>query len=158
LSAGAHSFTLQYPGTAQWTAATTGVVSVTISGDTPKLALASSIGSYLNVVQGTSVAFTVTAGAVNSLPAPTGTVQFSVDGTPAGSPVALSAGTAVFTPSGLGAGAHTVTAAYSGDSTYTKATTSETITVVAQGSDALALSAPSAPAVDAGTPLPSPAR
>lgn len=53
-------------------------------------------------------------------PTPTGTVQFLVDNKPSGNSVALSAGTATFTlnTSALSSGGHTVTAAYSGDSTY----------------------------------------
>jgi large repetitive protein len=46
---------------------------------------------------------------------PTGTVTFTIDGTP-GSPVTLVGGTATFTTSSLSPGSHTVTAAYSGDS------------------------------------------
>jgi hypothetical protein len=153
LTGGAHTFTLQYPGTAQWTPAATGSVAVTIAGNSPKFALASSIGNYSSVVQGTAVSFSATAGAVNGLPAPTGTVQFSIDGQSAGTPVALSAGAAAFTPGSLSAGSHTIAAAYSGDSTYTTATSSETITVVTQGSDALVLTAPPPPTVDAGTPV-----
>ena len=53
-------------------------------------------------------------------PTPTGTVQFLVDNKPSGTPVALSGGTATFTlnTSALSSGGHTVTAAYSGDTTY----------------------------------------
>ncbi|HZY73485.1 MAG TPA: protease pro-enzyme activation domain-containing protein [Edaphobacter sp.] len=53
-------------------------------------------------------------------PVPTGTVQFLVDNKPSGSPVTLSGGTATFTlnTSALSSGGHTVTAAYSGDTTY----------------------------------------
>jgi Pro-kumamolisin, activation domain/Bacterial Ig-like domain (group 3) len=49
---------------------------------------------------------------------PTGQVQFYVDGSTLGSPVALSAGSATSpADSGLTAGAHTITAGYSGDTT-----------------------------------------
>jgi hypothetical protein len=50
---------------------------------------------------------------------PTGTVAFSVDGSPAGSPVGLSgSGTATLTMPAPTAGTHTATAEYSGDPEY----------------------------------------
>ena len=53
------------------------------------------------------------------LPTPTGTVQFLVDGNTLGSPVNLVNGVADSTSlSTLAAGQHTITASYSGDSTY----------------------------------------
>ncbi len=64
-------------------------------------------------VYGQSVTFTanVTAGA-------TGTVQFNIDGSTYGSPVAVSSGAATLTTTTLPVGAHTVVAAYSGDTNY----------------------------------------
>lgn len=51
---------------------------------------------------------------------PTGTVQFLIDDAAVGSPVALANGKAAYTldTSGLPSGAHTISAAYSGDGTY----------------------------------------
>src|SRR5205814_8553637 len=53
---------------------------------------------------------------------PTGTVQFQMDGSNTGSPVAVSTSggvtTASFSTSTLSAGSHTLTASYSGDSTF----------------------------------------
>src|SRR3954449_1018870 len=43
---------------------------------------------------------------------PAGSVQFSIDASPAGAPVALVSGQATYTTPVLGAGAHTVQAAY----------------------------------------------
>ena len=56
--------------------------------------------------------FTATVSGSNS---PTGTVQFTVDGSNAGAPVALISGKAKFSISTLTVGAHNLTAAYSGD-------------------------------------------
>lgn len=70
-------------------------------------------------VYGQSVTFTAT---VTSNPpnAPTGTVQFKIDGGNFGSPVTLLNGNATSAvTSSLVAGNHTVTAAYSGDANYT---------------------------------------
>ncbi len=59
----------------------------------------------------------VPGGDVPAIGTPTGNIQFSIDGSPAGSPVALdAAGKAVLGPiSSLAIGTHTVTAAYSGE-------------------------------------------
>ncbi len=83
---------------------------------------------------------------------PTGTVQFAVDGTNSGSPVALTAakssagvaigGTAALTVTAgfTTAGSHTITATYSGDSTYGSSAATLTVTVSATGSYALTAS------------------
>src|SRR5206468_4197587 len=73
---------------------------------------ATSLSSSLNPsISGQSVTIT----AMVSPPAATGTVQFTIDGLAAGSAVALSGGSATYTTSALSAGAHTITATYSGD-------------------------------------------
>jgi YVTN family beta-propeller protein len=71
------------------------------------------------------VTFTAAVGANGSGgPVPTGTVTFSVDGTPQ-APVAVSpSGQATLTTSTLPGGVHTITAAYSGDSVYAADTSS----------------------------------
>jgi hypothetical protein len=77
-------------------------------------------------IYGQSVTFTgsvIPAGA-------TGTVQFQIDGSNFGSPVALSGGTASSSSiSTLTAGNHTITAIYSGDSNYTTSSGTATQTV-----------------------------
>lgn len=63
---------------------------------------------------GQSVTFTATVSPVPS----GGTVQFSIDGVNSGAPVAvMPSGLALFSTSSLGAGSHTIEAAYSGDQT-----------------------------------------
>ncbi|HEU5001333.1 MAG TPA: Ig-like domain repeat protein [Actinomycetota bacterium] len=77
-------------------------------------------------VTGQTVTFTATVtstftGTPNETPG--GTVQFAVDGSLLGAPVPLSGGSASSTPLGtLAVGAHTVTATYSGDTTYAPGT------------------------------------
>lgn len=63
-------------------------------------------------------AVTVTAQILGSSSSvvPTGAVQFEVDGTPTGDPVALTSGSAQLTTSSLSAGTHMVTATYQPDS------------------------------------------
>src|SRR4030095_16725739 len=53
---------------------------------------------------------------------PAGTVQFRIDGAPAGSPVPVVARVATYSPSSLPAGTHTVLAEYPGDSNFTGTT------------------------------------
>jgi hypothetical protein len=53
----------------------------------------------------------------------------------------------------LGAGSHTVVAAYSGNSSYDSTTTNGTVAIVTQGSDAPIVAPPSATTTAAGTPV-----
>src|SRR5262249_8040733 len=63
-----------------------------------------------------------TATVTGNGPVPGGTVQFYVDGSTFGTPVALSGGVATsISTTALGAGSHTVKAQYSGDSNYAAA-------------------------------------
>jgi hypothetical protein len=80
----------------------------------PEVCTATAVSSSLNPsTYGQAVSFTATVTG-NS---PTGTVQFTVDGTNLGSPVALASGSATSgSISTLAVGTHTVTAMYSGDS------------------------------------------
>jgi hypothetical protein len=59
---------------------------------------------------------------IGSTLTPTGTVQFNIDDVAVGTPVALSQGSAQFQASFATAGAHTVTAAYSGDAKNMRST------------------------------------
>jgi hypothetical protein len=70
-------------------------------------------------VYGQALTFTAAVSAGNSSStAPTGTVQFRIDGSNFGAPVTLTGGSASISASGLSAGTYTVTAIYSGDSTF----------------------------------------
>jgi murein DD-endopeptidase MepM/ murein hydrolase activator NlpD len=93
-----------------------GTLAVVLPGSTD----VSIVSSNPNPTYGQSLSFsaTVSPGA-GSLTTPTGSVQFEVDGTNLGAPVQLAGGTAK-SPSiaTLGAGAHTVTAVYFGDTVY----------------------------------------
>ncbi|MGQ3038126.1 MAG: Ig-like domain repeat protein [Neoaquamicrobium sediminum] len=78
---------------------------------------------------GDSVTFTATVAATTGGSTPTGTVTFSVDGTPQ-APVALSgSGQASFSTAALAPGAHAIAADYSGDTNYVASNTSLTQTV-----------------------------
>ncbi len=75
---------------------------------------------------GDTVTFTATVGPSTA----TGTVQFAIDGAPTGAPVAIVAGQADYTTATLAIGAHSVSAAYSGDQAVlpsTSATITQTV-------------------------------
>lgn len=85
---------------------------------------------------GTAVTFSAKVTSTLS-PAPTGTVQFKVDGANFGGPVTLSSGVASTSVTGLTQKAHTFGAIYSGDTVYAAAgpiTVSVTVTAVKIGS------------------------
>ncbi len=85
--------------------------------------------STANPLAGLPLTFTVlVAPPASGDPAPTGTVQFELDGNPLGSAVALTGGAATSASTTLTDGAHTVTAVYSGDSAYSGAPGSLTLT------------------------------
>jgi sugar lactone lactonase YvrE len=62
---------------------------------------------------GQSLTITAAVAAVNVTAQPTGTVQFSIDGSAAGSAAAVSGGIATYTTTALSVGTHSVTAVYS---------------------------------------------
>lgn len=71
---------------------------------------------------------------------PTGSVQFVDGSTTLSTQVLDASGNASLTLDGLSAGAHSITAVYAGDQTYSPSTSSAASVSVAQGSTALALS------------------
>jgi uncharacterized repeat protein (TIGR03803 family) len=74
-----------------------------------------------------AVTFTATiTPAAPSSQTPTGTVQFQIDGSNVGGPVALSGGTASFSTQALTVGTHTIKALYSGDGSFLGSTGSLT--------------------------------
>jgi hypothetical protein len=98
---------------------------------TPTLRITSP-ASGASFASGSSVTFTVSVIGVSGVPAPTGTVQFKVDGANHGAAVAVSSGVATTTLTGLKSGSHTLAATYSGDANYTSASSaSESITIKA---------------------------
>ncbi len=136
---GTTSVTPGYPGTATCTTSSLGVgtdtITATYSGDSnhnggtgtlsggqvvnsAQSATSTSVGSSLDpTVYGQAVSFTATVSSGGGTPA--GTVQFVIDGTNFGSPVTLSGGAAASgSTSTLAVGTHTVTAAYSGNSSF----------------------------------------
>jgi Bacterial Ig-like domain (group 3)/FG-GAP-like repeat len=153
LAAGSYTLMFSFGGGGGWLPTTSVSYPLTITGAVPGFTLTSNLGSYSSVVQGTPVTFTATATAVNGLGAPTGAVQFNIDGSSAGGPVAMTNGVATYTTSSLSAGSHTATAAYSGNSYYGATTTNGSVVVVPQGPDAVTIALPGPTTVSLGTPV-----
>jgi hypothetical protein len=80
---------------------------------------------------------------------PTGTVAFSIDGTPLSTPVAISGGAAtlVTSPVILGAGTHTIGAIYSGDANFSGSTAAPLTQVVTGGATTTTAMAAPSPAI-----------
>ena len=127
LTPGDHSITASYSGDTNFTAATSGALVQVVEGAV--LTLSSSANPS---VVGQSVTITVTASAVPiTAGTPTGTVTF-LDGTTILGTQALSNGQAAFSNSTLTAGTHSISASYSGDSTFA-ATRSMALTQIVTG-------------------------
>jgi uncharacterized repeat protein (TIGR01451 family) len=126
LSVGAHTVTANYSGDANYNAST-GSVAQTVNKDATTTTVTSSANPSTSG-QAVTITATVTANPPGA-GTPTGTVQFLVDGAAAGGPVALSGGSAQFSTNALSAGAHTITANYSGDANYNVSTGSVNQTV-----------------------------
>jgi len=107
LSAGAHSITAAYSGDANDAASTSAGLTQTVNKTASSVALASSLNPS---AFGQSVTFTATL----SPSLATGTVQFLNGSTVLGT-VTVSGGSAGLSLSSLSVGAHSITAAYSGD-------------------------------------------
>jgi sugar lactone lactonase YvrE len=94
----------------------------TVVGTTTVLGSSQNPSSYSQ-----SVMITATVAATSGTATPTGTVQFSVDGSSVGSVVTLSSGTATYTTSTLAAGTHSITAVYSPGTGSSFTTSSATV-------------------------------
>ena len=130
LSIGMHTINAQYSGDFAYNPAS---ASHAIDIENPPPATMSFTSSANPSTQGDSVTFTWVL-SVLSGPAPTGTADFLDGGTaiPGCSAVPISASTAACTTSALTAGAHTISANYSGDANYGTTHTASTITQMVQ--------------------------
>src|ERR1039458_6986829 len=100
---------------------------------------ATTLGSSVNPSTfGQLVTFTATVSPTSGTTVPTGTVQFSEDGSAAGSPVTLSGGQATYATSVLSAGTHSISAVYtpaSGTAFTTSSATALSISSVTLSTD-----------------------
>jgi Bacterial Ig-like domain (group 3) len=115
--------------------------------------------SSLTAALGANVTFTATVTpALANGPAPTGTVQFVIDGSNVGSAVAIASGTATYSTSTLSLGAHAVLAIYSGDTNYSTSTSAAITETISSGftvsGPAVMISAPGGSGTSAITVVP----
>jgi hypothetical protein len=112
---GNHSITATYRGDGNFTTSASPPLAVVVKQQSAICTTTTVTSSAVTSEFGHSITFTakVTANAVGAT-APSGTVQFQVDGRNYGSPVLLVNGQASFSTSGLSLGDHTILAVYSG--------------------------------------------
>lgn len=104
------------------------VASLTVSGNSVYLLIARKTATTLSPLSASSYGQPVTFTATVA-PSPSGgAVQFYDSGTPIGSPVAVSGGTASYTTSTLAVGNHSITAGYGGSTFYVGSTNSPALT------------------------------
>ncbi|WP_258195556.1 Ig-like domain-containing protein [Rhodococcus sp. OK519] len=164
---GAYDVSAVYSGTGGFATSTASAQSVTVSDPAP---------SDVETTLGVTVSATAETGADIDLTATVnpanaqGTVQFSVDGSPVGAPVAVSGGTATLSHAFASAGAKSVTAAFTGATGFANSTagaqsvtvsdpvvpdtqTATTVSVpaTAESGDSVTLSATVAPVPTGGT-------
>jgi uncharacterized repeat protein (TIGR03803 family) len=133
LAAGIHNMTGVYGGDASHAASTSAVLLQTVTHAATSTALASSANpSVFN--QSVTFTATVTSGSGT----PTGTVTF-FDGANSLGTVALSGGVGSLSISALAVGSHSITASYSGDSTFNSSTSSALIQNVNKASTTVQL-------------------
>jgi hypothetical protein len=138
-SAGTHSLQATYSGDTYYSNSTAIAVPLNVSKNTPTVVLTPSsttpsVGSPLQLTATISLAG---PGAT----APSGTVNFLLDGSPAGTAlvVAGSPSTATLTITTPGVGSHTLEAVYGGDGNYNTANSATVPILVSRGSTTLAV-------------------
>ena len=98
-----------------------------------------------------TVTITVSSASSASTTTPTGSLSVAVDGTTVASSLTLASASATYAFSSTTTGSHTITATYSGDSTYASSTGSLTLTVQGVKSFSLAATSPTVSAGSSGT-------
>jgi sugar lactone lactonase YvrE len=119
-------------------------VQLTLTGPTTAPASTTTLGPIVPAAPVYGQSVTVSATVTGSSVAPTGTVTFTVDST--SYPATLTSGTASAVISGLNAGTHSLSAAYTSTNGYASSSTSTINFTVAQASTTLALVANPNPA------------
>ena len=129
LAIGTHTITAVYSGDSNYSGSTSAAVTVTVTAASMIGTTTSLTASASSINTGASVTFNSTVTPASGSGTPTGMVVF-MDGTTTLSTQTLASGAASYSTSSLAAGTHTITAVYSGDSTYSGSTsTAVTVTV-----------------------------
>jgi subtilase family serine protease len=128
---GSHTITAAYSGNTTY-ATSTGSLVVTVITVASKTTL-SAAATTPNAGANDAITITVTSGSSSSTATPTGTVTISVDGTMQTPALTLVNGMATYVFSSTVVGSHTITASYSGNTTYIASSGSLNLTVIAAG-------------------------
>jgi subtilase family serine protease len=132
-AAGAHSIAAAYSGDSNY-AASSGSLTVTVTAPPPVASKTTLSAATSTPAPGASdaISITVTSASASSTTTPTGTLTIAVDGTAQTPSLTLTNGSATYTFSATAAGAHSIAAAYSGDSNYSASSGSLALTVLAK--------------------------
>jgi len=136
LAAGAHSITAKATGDANFSGSTSSVLTQTVNQGSTTTTITSSLSP---ATFGQAVTFTVSV-QPSAGGTPTGTVTLMDGTTSLGNSSLSGGGSAQFTMGGLSAGAHSVTAVYSGDANFTAGTSAALVETVNPGSTTTTLS------------------
>jgi hypothetical protein len=139
LSAGAHTITASYAGDNNFDPSSTagaGSVSQVVNQSSTLTSLVSSVNPS---VFGQAVVLSATVAASSGSGIPSGTVTFTDGSTSLGSGTLDSAGKASFSVSSLGAGAHSITAAYQGTTNFIGSASAPLVQTVSKTSVSIAL-------------------
>ena len=136
LSVGGHSMSATYGGDSSDQASTSPAVSAMVNAPSPASTVTALVAAPNPAVNGQVV--TLTASVTPSTA--TGSVTFK-DGTTAIGTVPLSSGNAIFNSSSFSVGSHSLTAVYSGDSSYNSSASAAMTEVVGGASSTVSLSA-----------------
>lgn len=117
LAAGSHSITIVYSGDNNFATSTSAAISITVSAPAKTGTATTIAASATQINAGASVTFTAKVAAQSGTGTPTGMIAFFDSQTQIGS-ATLAAGSAQFATTTLSSGAHSITAAYSGDANF----------------------------------------
>ncbi len=116
LTPGTYTFKASYSGDGNYLSGTTTISDYQVGQAAPTVQLSASPSTGATVA--TPVSLTATVAGANGGPAPTGTVDFTANGSPVCTGVTLTAGAATCPAGTLPAGTYTLEASYSGDTNY----------------------------------------
>jgi Bacterial Ig-like domain (group 3) len=133
LATGSDSVSAAYAGNSNFAASTSNAVKVSVTAPSNPATQTALTASASTISAGSTETFTATVTPVSGSGTPTGTVAFNDSSNALGSS-ALSGGTATYTTSSLQTGVHSITAAYSGNGSFTASTSSPVTVTVTQTS------------------------
>jgi hypothetical protein len=132
LAAGTHSITASYGGDTSNSSSTSSAITVTVTAAAPAATATTLAASTTSAVGGTSIIFMATVMPASGTAVPSGTVTFLDGTTTLGTGTLNGSGIATYSTSALAVGAHSITAAYGGATTFAASTsTAVSVTITA---------------------------